>query len=70
MHGMHSLLFSRRNSLSKAFGWAVRQPMWATRAGAHVLHTLERNVKRPWWLRHLRPLPPGRHLVYLPGNLP
>ena len=47
MHGMHSLLFSRRNGLSKAFGWAVRQPLWATRAGAQVLHTLERSVKRP-----------------------
>jgi methylenetetrahydrofolate reductase (NADPH) len=47
MHGMHGLLFSRRNSLSKAFGWAVRQPLWTTRLGAQVLHTLERSVKRP-----------------------
>lgn len=47
MHGMHSLLFSRRNSLSKAFGWAVRQPMWATRLGSQVLHKVEHAVKHP-----------------------
>lgn len=47
MHGMHSLLFSRRNGLSKAFGWAVRQPMWATRLGAQVLHKVEHAVKKP-----------------------
>lgn len=47
MHGMHSLLFSRRNGLSQAFGWAVRQPVWSTGLGAQVLHTAERAVKRP-----------------------
>jgi methylenetetrahydrofolate reductase (NADPH) len=47
LHGAHSLLFSRTNWLSKAFGWAVRQPLWATKRGARVLHGLERAVKRP-----------------------
>ncbi|MEN5303834.1 methylenetetrahydrofolate reductase C-terminal domain-containing protein [Pseudomonas sp. TWI628] len=47
LHAAHSLLFSRANWLSKAFGWAVRQPLWATRRGARVLHGLERAVKRP-----------------------
>ncbi|MNO47049.1 bifunctional homocysteine S-methyltransferase/5,10-methylenetetrahydrofolate reductase protein [compost metagenome] len=47
LHGFHSLLFSRSNWLSKAFGWAVRQPLWATPSGARVLHRLERSVKRP-----------------------
>jgi len=47
LHGAHSLLFSRANWLSKAFGWAVRQPLWASPRGARVLHGLERAVKRP-----------------------
>jgi methylenetetrahydrofolate reductase (NADPH) len=47
LHTAHSLLFSRANWLSKAFGWAVRQPLWATKRGARVLHGLERAVKRP-----------------------
>ncbi|WP_313201579.1 methylenetetrahydrofolate reductase C-terminal domain-containing protein [Pseudomonas sp.] len=47
LHGVHSLLFSRANWLSKAFGWAVRQPLWASPRGARVLHGLERAVKRP-----------------------
>lgn len=47
LHTAHSLLFSRANWLSKAFGWAVRQPLWATPRGAGVLHGLERLVKRP-----------------------
>ncbi|WP_060508689.1 methylenetetrahydrofolate reductase C-terminal domain-containing protein [Pseudomonas sp. NBRC 111124] len=47
LHAAHSLLFSRSNWLSKAFGWAVRQPLWATTGGARVLHGLERAVKRP-----------------------
>ncbi|MFJ4348818.1 methylenetetrahydrofolate reductase C-terminal domain-containing protein [Pseudomonas sp. NPDC089401] len=47
LHTAHSLLFSRQNWLSKTFGWAVRQPLWATRRGARLLHGLERAVKRP-----------------------
>ncbi|MGJ7547252.1 methylenetetrahydrofolate reductase C-terminal domain-containing protein [Pseudomonas alloputida] len=47
LHTAHSLLFSRTNWLSKAFGWTVRQPLWATKRGARVLHGLERAVKRP-----------------------
>jgi len=47
LHGAHSLLFSRTNWLSKAFGWAVRQPLWASTHGARALHGLERLVKRP-----------------------
>ena len=30
LHGLHSLLFSRRNPLSQAFGWAVQRPLWNT----------------------------------------
>ncbi|HDS1817012.1 TPA: methylenetetrahydrofolate reductase C-terminal domain-containing protein [Pseudomonas putida] len=47
LHAFHALLFSRNNGLSKAFGWAVRQPLWATATGARVLHRVERAVKRP-----------------------
>lgn len=47
LHGAHALLFSRDNWLSKTFGWAVRQPLWATATGARVLHRLERSAKRP-----------------------
>ncbi|NIF26116.1 methylenetetrahydrofolate reductase [Pantoea sp. Tr-811] len=47
LHATHSLLFSRQNWLSKAFGWAVGQPLWATPGGARVLHGLERAIKRP-----------------------
>ncbi|MFK3769334.1 methylenetetrahydrofolate reductase C-terminal domain-containing protein [Pseudomonas putida] len=47
LHGFHALLFSRNNWLSKAFGWAVRQPLWASDSGARWLHGLERIVKRP-----------------------
>lgn len=47
LHGLHSLLFSRRNPLSQAFGWAVQRPLWNTPTGARVLHRLERSAKRP-----------------------
>lgn len=47
LHGAHAALFSRHNWLSKAFGWAVRRPIWATGSGARLLHGLERSVKRP-----------------------
>lgn len=47
LHSTHSLLFSRSSWLSKAFGWAVRQPVWATQGGARVLHRVERAAKRP-----------------------
>lgn len=47
LHGAHALLFNRRNWLSKAFGWAVRKPLWAQGKAARLLHGLERNVKRP-----------------------
>jgi len=47
LHTAHALLFSRANWFSNAFGWAVRQPLWATKRGARVLHGLERAVKRP-----------------------
>ncbi|WP_449431199.1 methylenetetrahydrofolate reductase C-terminal domain-containing protein [Pseudomonas putida] len=47
MHGLHALLFNRNTWLSKAFGWAVGQPLWATASGARLLHGLERSVKRP-----------------------
>lgn len=47
LHGAHSLLFSRTNWLSQAFGWAVKRPLWATPTGARMLHRLERSVKRP-----------------------
>ncbi|MFJ4112845.1 methylenetetrahydrofolate reductase C-terminal domain-containing protein [Pseudomonas sp. NPDC089758] len=47
LHGFHALLFSRNNWLSKAFGWAVRRPLWASDNGARWLHSLERSVKRP-----------------------
>ncbi len=47
LHGAHDLLFERGQWLSKAFGWAVRQPLWATGTGARLLHGVERAVKRP-----------------------
>lgn len=47
LHGMHALLFNRQNLLSKAFGWAVRLPLWQSAKGARLLHRLERSVKRP-----------------------
>jgi len=47
LHGFHALLFSRNNWLSKAFGWAVRRPWWASARGTRWLHGLERSVKRP-----------------------
>jgi len=47
LHAFHALLFSRTHWLSKAFGWAVRRPLWNTPRGARWLHGLERSVKRP-----------------------
>ncbi|MGE7959142.1 methylenetetrahydrofolate reductase C-terminal domain-containing protein [Pseudomonas sp. NPDC089530] len=47
LHGFHSLLFSRTTWASRAFGWAVRRPVWSTATGARWLHRLERGLKRP-----------------------
>ena len=47
LSSFHAALFSRSNVLSKAFGWAVRRPLWSTAPGARLLHRLERGVKRP-----------------------
>lgn len=47
LSGFHSQLFSRTTLLSRAFGWAVQQPLWQTATGARVLHRLERGLKRP-----------------------
>jgi methylenetetrahydrofolate reductase (NADPH) len=47
LSAFHSLLFSRKNLLSRAFGWAVQRPIWSTPTGARWLHRLERGAKRP-----------------------
>lgn len=47
LSGMHGLLFDRENWASRAFGWAVTRPLWATPGAARLLHGLERGVKRP-----------------------
>lgn len=47
LSGFHQQLFSRTTLLSRAFGWAVRRPLWETPTGARVLHRLERSLKRP-----------------------
>lgn len=47
LHGMHSLLFDRSTWTSRAFGWAVRRPLWSSATGARWLHRLERGLKRP-----------------------
>lgn len=44
---LHSQLFSRTTLLSRAFGWAVRRPVWSSSKGARWLHQLERSLKRP-----------------------
>ncbi|MGE7991246.1 methylenetetrahydrofolate reductase C-terminal domain-containing protein [Pseudomonas sp. NPDC089554] len=43
----HHHLFNRDTLLSKAFGWAVRRPLWTSPGAAKLLHRVERSVKRP-----------------------
>jgi len=45
--GLHSQLFSRTTLSSRAFGWAVRRPLWSSSKGARWLHQVERSLKRP-----------------------
>lgn len=47
LSGLHSHLFDRATLLSRAFGWAVRRPLWSTAGGARWLHRIERSLKRP-----------------------
>ncbi|MDU9390026.1 methylenetetrahydrofolate reductase C-terminal domain-containing protein [Pseudomonas sp. zfem002] len=47
LSAFHTQLFSRTTLLSRAFGWAVRRPLWSSPAGARWLHRLERGAKRP-----------------------
>ncbi|WP_318864515.1 methylenetetrahydrofolate reductase C-terminal domain-containing protein [Pseudomonas soli] len=47
LSAMHHQLFSRTTALSKAFGWAVTRPLWASPTAAQWLHQLERRIKRP-----------------------
>ncbi|MDF0732786.1 methylenetetrahydrofolate reductase C-terminal domain-containing protein [Pseudomonas entomophila] len=44
---LHHQLFSRQTLLSKAFGWAVRRPVWSAAGPAKLLHRVERSLKRP-----------------------
>ncbi|MFC0338212.1 methylenetetrahydrofolate reductase (NADPH) [Kushneria avicenniae] len=47
LSAVHTLLFSRRNPISRGFGWLCRRPVWRIPRGARWLHQLERCLKGP-----------------------
>ncbi|SPJ32888.1 methylenetetrahydrofolate reductase C-terminal domain-containing protein [Kushneria phyllosphaerae] len=47
LSAVHTLLFSRKNPISRGFGWLCRRPVWRTPRGARWLHQLERRLKGP-----------------------